>query len=549
MKAFQFLSYTSALCLGTAAFLPAQVYGGGHGFTRDPYNHFRNNDMASVRDHDGDGVPDYLFGCQERNYFGPGSGVAGLFSGATGVELIQFPGVGTFANLGSGVASAGDLNADGVEDFLVAASQYGASNEGAVLAYSGADGSQLHIMVGTPGQTSFGESLLRVDDLNGDGHHDFLIGQPEYVSGSNGGRVWAYSGATGLALYELAGTGWDVDFGRTIIPLGDHDQDGVMDFMVGEPDKGVGLHSNAGQLRAFSGATGTQLFQVQGSGTGNHLGRELRSVGDLDGDGLLEFATVELARPWIAAIRSGLDGSIQYSFTEEDFGVSPTVRIFTAGPAGDFNGDGTKDLFVADTQERTLGLPQSTGAVYVHSGIDGIRIAHLEGADKNQNLGKNLVPLGDLNGDGRDELGFCGASSSPTNFVGMDAFLISDTTNLSAATGGAVSYDIDFPVAAAGMEYRMLMSITGMKTAPYGTDIPLSFDSFLVDSWSGIYPFATPSGMQGTLDAAGNATADLTLPVLPPQLVDGHAWFAAVAMPVGQLPVYSTGVAELRFLP
>ena len=100
--------------------------------------------------------------------------------------------------LGASLSTLGDLDADGIADFAVGDTGYnasGAAGSGQVLILSGADGSTLHTLSGTPaaGQ-AFGKALAALD-ANGDGISDLAVG----ASGGNG-AVWIYSGVDGSVL-------------------------------------------------------------------------------------------------------------------------------------------------------------------------------------------------------------------------------------------------------------------------------------------------------------------------------------------------------------
>jgi hypothetical protein len=82
--------------------------------------------------------------------------------------------------------------------------------------------------------------------------------------------------------------------------------------------------------------------------------------------------------------------------------------------------------------------------------------------------------------------------------------------------------------AAAGSDdYKILISKSGIGPTNYGVDIPLTQDSLVTDTFLGNYPVPTTNNMHGTLDANGQASANLP----------------------GQLPAYSSAPTTLTITP
>src|SRR6185503_9316624 len=67
------------------------------------------------------------------------------------------------------------------------------------------------------------------------------------------------------------------------------DGDGVAESLAGAPLSSAVL-GEAGAVVAFSGATGAQLFRIDGLNALEHLGSSLAVVDDVDGDGVRDFA-------------------------------------------------------------------------------------------------------------------------------------------------------------------------------------------------------------------------------------------------------------------
>src|SRR6185295_13223662 len=113
----------------------------------------------------------------------------------------------------SSVAQIGDVNGDGFDDILIGSG--GKNNHGrhgvrAVAAvYSGQTGEVIYTF--SDGSTEFGAAVASAGDVNGDGVNDILIGSPRWKGSGElhhgrVGRVYLYSGATGELIRTFEGT-------------------------------------------------------------------------------------------------------------------------------------------------------------------------------------------------------------------------------------------------------------------------------------------------------------------------------------------------------
>jgi hypothetical protein len=139
-----------------------------------------------VGDLDSDGTGDLAVGAPAASPGGLNSaGTAFVFSGLTSAVLFQWNGSTSLASLGDAIASAGDLNQDGIPDILVGApfgSEGGFTNNGSVSAFSGSDGSVIYHLMGDHDFARFGTALDGGGNITPNGFADFIVGSPNASS-------------------------------------------------------------------------------------------------------------------------------------------------------------------------------------------------------------------------------------------------------------------------------------------------------------------------------------------------------------------------------
>src|SRR5690606_34514565 len=194
-------------------------------------------------------------------------------------------------HFGAWVGEVGDVNADGWTDFAVGApwADVGFIKSGSLYVYSGRDGSVLHLLHGEGGGHEFGVPFAKCGDIDGDGHADLLVGEPEHkLNGDDAGAVKLFSGRTGALLLRLHGFAPYQYFGLAL-SAGDLDADGVPDLIVGAFLEATGA-PKGGAVHVYSGATFAPMFSVYGTTSIEELGRSVAFAGDLDGDGIGDLA-------------------------------------------------------------------------------------------------------------------------------------------------------------------------------------------------------------------------------------------------------------------
>ena len=288
-------------------------------------------------------------------------------------------------------------------------------------------------------------------------------------------------------------------FGMSVSNAGDINQDGIEDVMVGSPWARPDGVTRTGAVFVYSGSDGTQLMQIDGLHDGETFGRAVSSAGDFNDDGHADFLASSvgevpsgLTYSGEVDLYSGVDGSLMYRWSSED---SPNYYGTSVSSTNDINGDGLREILVGD--------------VFVEHG----------------------GPL----------------RSGSASLLSFKPFLSSDLNTISVGSGGTLTLENDFPIAADGHDFKVLMSASGTGPSHYGVDIPLTQDGLVLDTFAGIYPFATPTNMHGILDASGDATSTLTIAGgLPTNLIGRNIYMAAIANSTGQLPEFSSAVVRVE---
>ena len=103
------------------------------------------------------------------------------------------------------------------------------------------------------------------------------------------GLVRVYSPVSGAVVQSLDGPGSGAWFGWSASPAGDVDQDGRADYVVGSPFSTNGTIAN-GSATVYSGATGTELFELVGETSQGEFGFAVTDAGDVNGDGVPDVA-------------------------------------------------------------------------------------------------------------------------------------------------------------------------------------------------------------------------------------------------------------------
>jgi len=390
--------------------------------------------VVGIGDVDGDGVPDFAVGAPQT--LGPGGGYLDgrvfVYSGATSALLYQLDPLRSRGFFGARIASAGDLDGDGVPDLVVGAPATSSDDlygVGSVLVFSGASGALIFAFLGDEGGTYMGSAVAGVGDFDGDGAPEIAIGTP-YGTGSGpygGGVVTVRSGSDGAVLYEFDGAASGDYLGRAVAGIGDLDGDGVPDLLLAAPNASPGGQGQAGLVQIYSGATGEMLLELHGTDAGAFFGQAVADVGDLDGDGVDDFAVgapsaspAGMQAAGSVYVYSGASFELLYQWNGR--GSFDAFGTAIAG-GGDVDGDGVPDVIVG-APGSSPGEVLSVGSALVFSGATGELLFRWDGEERDEALGQSVAIVGDLTGDGRAAVLVGAPTANPSGLIGAGSVFV-----------------------------------------------------------------------------------------------------------------------------
>lgn len=307
------------------------------------------------------------------------------------------------SSYGAAVAGLGDLDADGFVDFAVGAplDDWNGKDAGQVFVYSGRNGDLLFSVAGEDRRGQFGSALSGVGDLDADGFADLAVSAPRI----DAGRVLVLSGTDGSELALHTGTHRGDGFGTSLASLGDGDGDGVLELAVGSPGDDTGA-SGAGRVDILDLAADGILASWLGGAARDGFGEALDHAGDVDADGRADLV---VGAP--SADPNGEGSGSAHVFRRSTGDELRTIYGDTSGErtgtgvagVGDVDGDGYGDVAIGAPLARRDGTARY-GRVRVISGRDGSSLHTWHGDARGDRFGASLARVGDVDGDGTPDL-------------------------------------------------------------------------------------------------------------------------------------------------
>ena len=392
-------------------------------------------------------APDYPDGGRVVVFFG-GGGLAGPWLQADDADVIVTTAHGA-TGLGDCLDGRRDLDGDGFDDLVVgtgAALEPGGDAVGMICVLHGSGSwpsSQVlnvqggECMVGDADDSGYGATCAAVQDQDGDGAADLLVGAPwREVDGwlmagevvlLSGGEIVPHGDPLDAVLSSWAGTADLAMVGGAVADPGDMDGDGAGDLAFAA----AGAAATAGEVYLwFNDGQGEWGYEVdpsvaplrlQGETVGGQAGATIAGAGDLDGDGahelLIAAPHLDLGAPdagRIYRVDGGGDlvgAALSLADADAWWDGAAGMRAGDAVAAGDVGGWGWPSIAVGAVRGGDMALPE--GSVVLLSAPDGDGDGFCAGAV----CEPGLVP-GDC--DDRDPTAWPGAVEVPYDGVDSD---------------------------------------------------------------------------------------------------------------------------------
>lgn len=464
---------------------------------------FAGMSVGNAGDVNGDGIDDIMVGAPftNANAASGAEGAAYVIFGSRGgfdptLNLADVDGTNGFRMFGENsfagftgwaVASAGDINGDGLGDMLVSAKKAGSVYAGSVYVVFGQSGGfspdlDLGHMIGSEGfridgsanGDNFGFSVSGAGDVNGDGFDDIIVGaykaDPTGLGNEGAGYVIFGRGdlqlSPELKLADLRDSqgfrlkGGDNNLaGYAVSSAGDVNGDGIDDMLVSAP----GITSlDAGRVYLVYGTTGARPLEVNLATMPAQVGTEILgaladdqtatsvSFGDINGDGIDDVILGSTQAAGTGTDRgasyvvfgkvgglgetlnlAGLNGTNGFRIDGQSNGDLSGVSV----AADDVNDDGVDDLIIGASGRNDAGAAyvvfggQSFGSAFGLGSVNGTNGFRLDGLPRSFS-GIDVAAAGDVDGDGINDLlvGAVSTSTAPGRKQGAAYLVFGDST-------------------------------------------------------------------------------------------------------------------------
>lgn len=466
------------------------------------YYYWTGHSISNIGDVNGDGVCDFLIATRsdirvDHGYSSVPGSVYVIFGKERTelfppvIDLSHLEGVGCVVtgaipgdNFGWRGSPLGDINGDGINDFIVGAGNAdpnGVTDGGKAYVFFGRLDFPTELSVndlnGSNGFTINGEQYYgylgytasATGDVNGDGVNDIIIGASSAFH--NVGYVYVIYGKSSSSSfssiinvsslnrelgYKITSGMSNTSFGEGL-SIGDINNDGIDDIIIaermygGESGRVVvvwGKETLISETLSVSTMTQEIGFSIESSFSNGRTGEPV-SVGDFNGDGIgdIIFGSYILGKVFVVF---GKTESFPISFTTSDLknGVGFTITKVNGGQSNDqfgggmlgvkdLNKDGIDDMLVSAPGEDAGGIPNS-GRVYLFLGNKHGFPDVIEASTSNNGTIDGIIPnsgvtattIGDINNDGYEEIALSSMNASPNGINSAGQVYVIFTKNI-----------------------------------------------------------------------------------------------------------------------
>ncbi len=477
--------------------------------------------VSTAGDVNGDGYSDVIVGAFGNSsstgksyiYFG-----SSIMNSSPNVTM-----TGEFAGdrFGYSVSNGGDVNGDGYNDVIVGADKNdaGGSDAGRSYIYYGASSMDNIVDVTTTGKNAddrFGFSVSTAGDMNADGYDDFIVGAYfNDINGSNSGRAYLYlNSLTGSDIADdfFSGEAATDFFGLSVSTAGDVNGDGYSDVIVGAANNN---NSSTGKSYIYFGGPNIDNIAdvtMIGEATSDGFGNSVSTAGDVNGDGYSDIIvganTINgfTGKSYIFFGGSSISGNINASSADVTMTGEATNNYFgvSVSSAGDVNGDGYSDVIVGTNLKNSSYI--FFGSSTIGGNINASSANVTMTGEATNNFGGSVSNAGDVNGDGYSDvivgayLNDAGGSDAGKSYIFFGGS--SMTGNIAASNA-----DVTMTGEASGDWFGLSVSAAGDVNGDGFSDVIVG--TYRKDSFTGkSYIYFGGSSISGNINAS---SADVTM--------------------------------------
>ena len=323
---------------------------------------------------------------------------------------------------GSSVASAGDVDNDGYDDFIIGCKNNddAGADAGKVYIYRGAKSISKNPFWQKAGEAwnhKFGTSVASAGDVNKDGFDDIIVGAPQYRDGNTyKGKAYIYLGGPSMssgAFWTCIGEAEGDEYGCSVASAGDVNNDGYDDVIVGAKEHD-GDGNSMGKAYVYLGGSemsGTPFWEKKGEHNSDDYGVCVASAGNVNGD---EYDDIIIGAndndeeedgAGKAYVHLGGQSISQVPYWERTGEMEYESFGECLASAGDVNNDGYDDVIIGSRKSDES--HEDAGKIYVFLGGTPMNLTsfcEINGESKGDEYGYTVASAGDVNGDLYDDI-------------------------------------------------------------------------------------------------------------------------------------------------